>query len=842
MPTADEKYDDRRSSKKSDAACAPEKKEQPDRAGEVLQRERDQFRLTLARIQEGVIITDAGGELTFMNPAAEHLTGWKFAETAGHSIEEVFNLVDERTLQPIRNPMKEGRLIELTDHTILIGRNGTETPINYSTTPVRDDGAIAVFQEVGQKGLREWARLSALRADIASQLASSTQLDYTLQKCCELLVVHLGVAFARIWTVLPDEPVLALRASAGMYTHLNGPHARVPVGKYKIGRIARDQRAHLTNTVATDPNISDPEWARKEEMAAFAGYPLLAEGRTVGVLAMFSRQVLSSAILDDLAPIADSIAQCIERKRAETELRLATEQAEASARAVSESAERFRLLSEIASIQVWTAGPDGALDFVNQECGKYFGTEEIERDILGNAWAQYVHPEDLPQALERWQRCLETLEAYEVEFRLRDRHGEYRWFLTRAQAMRVEAGAAAKWLGTNTDIHALKMAKSQAEGASRAKDDFIAALSHELRTPLTPVLMAAAALKDDESLSAAVREQLAMMERNIALEARLIDDLLDLTRIARGKLDFRSQVCDAHSLIELAIEIILDDALAKSITIRREFAAKSHMLLADPVRFQQVIWNLLRNAVKFTPSGGEIMVRTSDQAAGEDGPLLRIEVADSGIGIDPARLEEIFLPFEQGSETWKHQFGGVGLGLAIAKAIVDLHDGRIHAESKGMGCGATFVVELPGAVQKSAGITEAAAPVQPDQTSGAQSSASPPRRRLLLVEDHEPTLQVLTRLLVRAGHEVIVARTMAEALAAAAANTVDFVISDLGLPDGTGVELMSKLRERHGLIGIALSGYGMDEDIERSRQAGFVAHLIKPVDFHQLERTLAGIA
>jgi PAS domain S-box-containing protein len=810
------------------------------------------YRVALASIGDAVIATDTESRVTFMNRVAEKLTGWKPADACGRALGTVLNLIDEHTRLPAPNPVEEvlkrNRGAGSGNHLVLIARDGTKTPVADTTAPMLDDegrimGVIMIFRDVAgaETEVRERARLSALRCDVVAQLASGDELDLSLQRCCELLVRHLEAAFVRIWTVLPGEPVLALRASAGIYTHLDGPHGRVPIGQFKIGRIARDQKPHLTNAVLEDPNISDREWARREGMIAFAGYPLLAEERTIGVLAMFSRKALSAAILEDLAPIADHVAQCIERKRAEMELRLATERAESSARAVAEAAERFRLLSEIVSIQVWTARGDGMLDFVNQECAKYIGTENVETDILGDAWAQYVHPDDLPGALVVWQRSIATLEPYEVEFRLRDREENYRWFLVRAQAMRDETGGTVKWFGTNTDIHALKMAQSEAERASRAKDDFMAALSHELRTPLTPVLMTAAALREDPSLPPAVREQLGMMERNIALEARLIDDLLDLTRIARGKLDFRGQLCDAHSLIGLAIDILHDDAQVKEISIRRDFAARHCGLMADPARFQQVIWNLLRNAVKFTPQGGNITVRTRD-VDWEGGSRLHIEVKDSGIGISSAKLEEIFLPFEQGGLTGNHQFGGVGLGLAIARAIVDLHGGHIHAESEGKGRGATFVVEIPGAIEPPGGALEPLTPLLPNLPSFDVGSRKGVKRRLLLVEDHDPTLQVLSRLLTRAGHQVTPARCLAEALAAAAAHPVDIVISDLGLPDGTGNELMRRLRDAYGLSGIALSGYGMDEDITRSRESGFVTHLIKPVDFHQLERALREFA
>ena len=394
-------------------------------------------------------------------------------------------------------------------------------------------------------------------------------------------------------------------------------------------------------------------------------------------------------------------------------------------------------------------------------------------------------------------------------------------------------------------IASLKEARDATERSSKAKDEFLAALSHELRTPLTPVLMAAAALRDDRRLPVDVREQLAMMERNITLEARLIDDLLDLTKISHGKLLFHAQPCDAHPLIDFALETVRDDARAKNICIDRAFAAQHSGLMADPARFQQVVWNLLRNAVKFTPSGGKITVRTSDEEMNDGERWLRIEVADSGIGIDPARLEQIFLPFDQGGVAGDHRFGGVGLGLAIARAVVDLQGGWISARSAGANQGTTFVVELPGAgpTQTDARASDQRHSVDSSaHASGASilTSAIIPLR-LLLVEDHESTIQVLTRLLEHDGHSVVTAGTAAEARSAAAVEPFDLVISDIGLPDGTGTELMETLRDAYGLRGIALSGYGMEEDIARSSAAGFVAHLVKPISIADLRLAIGSL-
>lgn len=383
----------------------------------------------------------------------------------------------------------------------------------------------------------------------------------------------------------------------------------------------------------------------------------------------------------------------------------------------------------------------------------------------------------------------------------------------------------------------LKTATLLAERASKAKDNFLATLSHELRTPLTPVLVIAASLREDVRLPLEVREQLATIERNVTLEARIIDDLLDLTRISQGKLHLRSELCDAHSLIERAIEIVRDEAHEKGIAIERTFAAKPSGLRADPARFQQVIWNLLGNAVKFTPPGGKISVRTSAEGLDPTGCWLRIEVKDTGIGIEPDHLERIFQPFDQGNLAGSHLFGGVGLGLAIARSMVVLHGGRIRAQSEGLSRGSTLIVEFPGAIEAPETLLDAT----PAGSTPERGRKSGPQLRLLLVEDHVASLRALTRMLQNDGHKVIAAANAKEALAAAAANPFDLVVSDLGLPDGSGLELMEKLRTAYGLRGVALSGYGMEDDILRSRAAGFAMHLVKPVAIAELRRVLVSL-
>jgi PAS domain S-box-containing protein len=364
---------------------------------------------------------------------------------------------------------------------------------------------------------------------------------------------------------------------------------------------------------------------------------------------------------------------------------------------------------------------------------------------------------------------------------------------------------------------------NRAEAASRAKDRFLAALSHELRTPLTPVLLRVAALAGTLELPDRLRDDLRMIQRNVELEAKLIDDLLDLTRITRGKLALHLEVVDVHEVLRHVVEICGEEAESKRIEIDVLAAAAEQHVWADPGRLRQVFWNLVKNAVKFTPAGGHITVRTSNPEPGS----LQVQVVDPGIGIEPEVLPRLFDAFEQGDPSVTRSFGGLGLGLAISKALVDQHSGTLTGLSAGRGQGATFTVTLATVASPRPGEVV----ITPEGGSRGL--------RLLLVEDHEPTLEVMASLLEIAGHEVSTAVDLRSARVLAASSEFDLVVSDLGLPDGSGFDLMRELRDQYGLKGIAVSGYGMEEDLRRSREAGFLEHLVKPVDIEKLKAALA---
>ena len=323
-------------------------------------------------------------------------------------------------------------------------------------------------------------------------------------------------------------------------------------------------------------------------------------------------------------------------------------------------------------------------------------------------------------------------------------------------------------------------ARAEAEAANRAKDRFLAVLSHELRTPLAAVVLNVNALQEEAGLSDSARELLAVVKRNVDLEARLIDDLLDLTRITRGKLELRHEIVDIHELIHDAVRCCCGpDIGEKQLLVQVRTEGQQHHVWGDPARLQQVFWNLIKNAVKFTPPGGRIDIATHDLA----GDRLAIEVRDSGIGIASEALPRIFNAFEQAGPAITREFGGLGLGLAISRALIERHGGSIRAESPGPGAGATFRVELPASPPQSTQI--------PSTRRGRRSAAR--GVSILLVEDHPDTARAMQRLLGRRGHSVQTAATMAEALRTADCASFEVLISDIGLPDGSGLELMRRL-------------------------------------------------
>jgi PAS domain S-box-containing protein len=505
---------------------------------------------------------------------------------------------------------------------------------------------------------------------------------------------------------------------------------------------------------------------------------------------------------------------------------------------LKESQERLRLATEAADIGTFDFDPKtGELEFSDRS-RELFGIPPETR-MTYDIYLAGVHPDDRHIVHETVQRVRTpgSTGRFDIEYRtIGIQDGKERWVAERGRAVTDASGEVTRFIGTMLDITdaknaemLLQRAKLAAEEANQAKDHFLAMLSHELRTPLTPVLLMIAALRREPTLSDDLRLDLEVLQRNVELEALLIDDLLDLTRIAHGKLELHNDAVDVHAAIEHALSISAGDLLGKKIQVNPRFEAREHQSWADHARLQQVFWNLIKNAAKFTPEGGRIEVSTRNN----DAHQIIIEITDNGIGIDPVVMPKIFDAFEQGGRGVTSKYGGLGLGLAISKRVVDLHRGSIAAHSAGPGQGATFVVTL-NAMETS--LLEG--PVFFLESDPADSS----HVRILFVEDHADTARVLGRILKNAGFEVSHAASLAKARELAAGRRFDLVISDLGLPDGSGLDLMRGLRDAQGLRGIALSGFGTDDDVAASMAAGFAAHLIKPVEWEQLRVEIERLA
>jgi PAS domain S-box-containing protein len=514
-----------------------------------------------------------------------------------------------------------------------------------------------------------------------------------------------------------------------------------------------------------------------------------------------------------------------------------------ASKAVQDCEEQFTTMADAIPQLAWIAAADGTIRWFNRRWYEYTGVTERQFEG-GGGWPTVLDPKAVPEVLDRWRSSILSGAPLNMEFPLRGDDGRFCWFLTCAMPVKDSEGHVVRWFGTHTDIHdkraaeealaaarvSAEAAQAESERAGKAKDEFLAALSHELRTPLAPVLASISMLQRDPHLTPGAQEKLEIGRRNIEMEARLIDDLLDVTHVVRGRVDLSKRPVELSEVIRRATEVCMPDIEVRKLHLEVDLGADApYIIEGDPGRLQQVFWNLIRNAVKFTPPGGRIGVRCRKR--GDEQVVTQVN--DTGIGIAPEALPHLFQPLEQGNGGLKRPFGGLGLGLAISKAMVEMHGGTIEAISEGTGKGATFSVTLP--------IMRSKSPFR--RTPEPQSTIPASRLRVLLVEDHGDTAEMMKLLLEGQGHEVCSAADLATALNIAAGDgRFDLIVSDLGLPDGTGFELMRGLRESgHKFPGIALSGYGREQDIAASRAAGFAAHLTKPVDFEGLAAAISSV-
>ena len=515
---------------------------------------------------------------------------------------------------------------------------------------------------------------------------------------------------------------------------------------------------------------------------------------------------------------------------------------DALSRAMAElklSEQQFRVIADLSPVHLFRTGPEGDTTFMSPSFLSVTGMRREQ--VMGFGWLDGVHAQDHDRLMQGWQEALDAEVIFQAEFRLRVANGDYRWYRTRIVPDRNERGSITGWVGATVDLHELHVAlddraealekaehaRRLAEEASHLKDEFLATASHELRTPLNAIVgwvhvLQSGALADD----AQRREAVNAIDRNAKIQTRLIEDLLDVSRMIQGRVSLTVMPLDLRTVITAAVETVGHAAAAKDITVNVDPHSDPIPVIGDAHRLQQVIWNLLANSVKYTPRGGTIDVAVTR----ERGRAL-IRVTDSGDGIDPMFLPHVFEPFRQAATTMRT---GLGLGLAIVRRLVDLHGGRITAESEGPGRGSTFTVSLPMA-QGIAAASALGMPREPDFQ----------HLHVLVAEDDADSAAAVTAILKLHGCETRTAPTAAECLRITGEWPTDVLICDVGLPDDDGYGLLRRLRslpEGERIPAIALTAYSRPEDRAKALAAGFRAHLSKPLDPEALLKELSSAA
>ncbi|MGV3742740.1 MAG: PAS domain-containing protein, partial [Burkholderiaceae bacterium] len=523
------------------------------------------------------------------------------------------------------------------------------------------------------------------------------------------------------------------------------------------------------------------------------------------------------------APVRDTEGRIIGSVVAQMDI---TDQVRAET-ALRESEAKFRTITDAMPQMVWSTLPDGRHDYFNQQWYQYTGTPEGSTD--GDAWNGVFHPDDQVRALEAWQHSVATGEPYEIQYRLRHHSGEYRWTLGRALPIRDSAGTIIRWMGTCTDIHDQKLAEDALREADRRKDEFLAMLAHELRNPLAPISAAAELMEIAVLDEKRIKETSQIISRQVRHMRDLVDDLLDVSRVTRGLVTLEKNELDIKRIVSDAVEQVRPLIESKRHHLTMELARESAHVIGDQKRLVQVITNLLNNAAKYTPEGGNIHL-TMETTEHE----VILGVVDDGIGIAPGLQRQIFELFAQAERTSDRSQGGLGIGLALVRSLVELHGGTVSCESRGVGKGSSFFIRLPRLVRQEQSAKEMR--VIPFRNNANASL------RILVVDDNADAGNMLGMYLGALGHEVIVESGARRALERARLEMPDVCILDIGLPEMDGNELARRLRaqpETAKTVLIALTGYGQEQDRKNALEAGFAHHLVKPVDTGELTAILS---
>jgi PAS domain S-box-containing protein len=783
------------------------------------ERLREQLGLTetiTGTLLEGIHVLDAEGRITFANRAALDMLGYGADELVG---KEQHGTVHSRRADGTPHPAEECPVMEvlrtgepLRDYeTVYTRGDGSLFPVLCTSAPIRNGGQVAgavmTFHDISE---RRRAEAKLQESEERFRTLAETASDVIVTIDAESRILFINPAVRKVFGYKPEE--------------LTGQSLSVLMPEY----LRRLHEAGLSRYLETGRRHVN--WDGVE----LSG--LHREGHEVPLEVSFgefrqgSRHFFTGIIRD-----------MTERARA--------------ARSMRESEAKLRTLTNTVPALVWVCAPDGAASEFNDRWFEYTGMTPEQSAGLG--WGDAVHPDDRERCLAAWNESRESHSPYEVELRYRRADGDYRWFLARALPVRDPEGRIGAWFGTSIDIEDRKRAevereellgrereaRAEAEQANRLKDEFLATVSHELRTPLTAILGWAHLLRGGGLQGEGAARALETIERNARSQAQLIDDLLDVSRIVTGKLRLDVVPVSPHTFIDAAVEAVSPAAEAKGVRLQKVIDTGVETVMGDPARLQQVVWNLLTNAVKFTPRGGRVQVRLERVNS-----QVEIAVADTGSGIDPEFLPHVFERFRQADQRTTRSHGGLGLGLAIVRHLVELHGGSVRADSGGEGTGSTFTVTLPVALIHRR--EEAGERVHPAAREAMPAHECPERLdglRVLVVDDEQDARELLAAGLGQCGAVVTTASSAGEALEALSGGKFGVLISDIGMPGEDGYELIRRVRALPPEAGgrtpaVALTAYARTEDRLRAMRAGFEMHVAKPVELTELIVVIANLA
>jgi PAS domain S-box-containing protein len=812
---------------------------------EALRVSEARFQALFEQAAVGMVEFDPAGRISRANES--------FCRIVGRSMEEIVGVTSHHYTHPADRDLARQHIRQIEDKSArravfekrYLRPDGAAVWARATLSPLFDHGGqlqrlLGIVEDISeQKSAEDRLRFLMSVSDTVRPLSDPEEIVAVTARLLGEFVEADRCAYAE---VAADQNTMNL---TGNYTR----GVQSIVGIYKFSDFGAEvhermlaNQPYVVYDIDSHQPAVDVALYRQTQIQAVICVPLHKSGRFVASLAV--HQARSRIWTTDEIQIVQAVAarcwESIERSRIARELR--------------DREQRYRTFVDTVSSVVWLCDSDGKLETDNPSWATFTGQSWDE--YRGWGWLEAIHPEDRERTAAAWQEAVATKKMYEVEYRLRRHDGEYRHVIAHGAPVLLADGSVKEWVGNCTDNHAEQLlmqqnvrlltseraARAEAERTGRMKDEFLATLSHELRTPLSAILGWSQLLQRTEMNSEEAREGLATIERNARAQAQLIEDLLDMSRIISGKIRLDVQPTDLTAVIKSAISTVKHSAAAKQIEVTCQLDAQTGPIVCDPNRIQQVVWNLLSNSIKFTPPRGEVEVllrRTNSH--------IEISVRDSGAGIPPEFLPHVFERFRQADATTTRRHGGLGLGLAIVKNLVELHGGSVNVWSAGEEQGSTFKILLPFS---SHGVrVEALSPDETQLNHARPQPAiawTPPNLkgvRVLVVDDEPDARELAKRILMECHADVVVAKNGREALHILNLSPPDVLVSDIGMPELDGYELLRRARAAGCQIpAAALTAFARAEDRTQALEAGFQTHLTKPLEARDLVATVANLA